>query len=245
MKQPHDPIASVIEHWRMRDAQVSAIAAAETVHVTDAATLEVASSASAKFVGEDGTSAVEYPAVLVQVEVVTFGNRTSEGQLIEGVSVAWFEIIKQLQRDPQFLYNIHWRKLEEIIAGAYEQEGWPEVVLTPRSGDQGRDVIATRPGVGSIRIIDQVKAYSPTHLVTADEVRSLLGVLSEHRNVSKGVITTSSGFAPGITKEATLTVFMPHRLELKDGKDLRQWLIDISSKKSDNFAMGRKQVSEE
>ncbi len=231
MKQPHDPIASLIEHWRIRDAQVSAIAAAETVHVTDAATLKVASAASAEFVGEDRTSTVEYPAVLVQADVVTFGNRTSEGQLIEGVSVTWFEIVKHLQRDPQFLYNIDWRKLEEIIAGAYEQDGWPEVVLTPRSGDRGRDVIATRPGVGSIRIIDQVKAYSPGHLVTADEVRSLLGALSEHRNVSKGVITTSSRFAPGITKEATLTAFMPHRLELKDGEDLRQWLLGISSRR--------------
>ncbi|MBI2360629.1 MAG: restriction endonuclease [Deltaproteobacteria bacterium] len=71
--------------------------------------------------------------------------------------------------------SIDWRKLEEIIAGAYEREGWPEVVLTPRSGDRGRNVIATKPGIGSIRIIDQVKAYAPDHPVTADEVRAVLG----------------------------------------------------------------------
>jgi len=28
------------------------------------------------------------------------------------------------------------------------------------------------------------------------------------------------------------TAFMPHRLELKDGQDLCQWLVDILSKKS-------------
>ncbi len=37
--------------------------------------------------------------------------------------------------------------LEKRIAGAYERAGYPEVVLTPRSGDAGRDIIATKPGV--------------------------------------------------------------------------------------------------
>jgi restriction system protein len=94
------------------------------------------------------------------------------------LAVPWFEIIAQLEHDPEFLFKIPWRKLEEIIAGAYVRAGWPDVVLTPRSGDRGRDVIATRPGICSIRIVDQVKAYKPGLLVKADEVRSLLGVLA-------------------------------------------------------------------
>ena len=72
--------------------------------------------------------------------------------------------------------------------------GWPEVILTPRSGDHGSDIIASKPGIGSIRIIDQVKAYSDRHRVSADEVRSILGVLSADLNVSKGIITTTSMF---------------------------------------------------
>lgn len=62
---------------------------------------------------------------------------------------------------------------EEIIAGAYQKAGFDEVTLTSRSGDFGRDVIAVKHGLGTIRIIDQVKAYSPNRLVTADDVRSL------------------------------------------------------------------------
>ena len=147
--------------------------------------------------------------------------------MVRGVSIPWFEIVKLLERDPQFMYTIPWRKLEEIFAGAYERAGYPEVVLTPRSGDRGRDVIATKPGVGSIRIVDQVKAYAPEYSVSADEVRSLLGVLEVERNVSKGVITTTSQFAPGIFKDVGLRAFMPHRLELKDGRQLAAWLISL------------------
>lgn len=38
--------------------------------------------------------------------------------------------------------------------------------LTPLSGDKGRDVVATKHGIGSIRIFDQVKGYRVSHLVT-------------------------------------------------------------------------------
>lgn len=171
------------------------------------------------------------PDVLIQATIVTFGAKTSEGQLIAGVAVPWFEIVRHLQRDPAFLYRIHWRQLEELIAGAYERDGWPDVILTPRSGDGGRDVIASKPGVGSIRILDQVKAYDAGHLVKAEEVRAMLGVLEAEQNVSKGLITTSSSFAPGISADARLKRFMPFRLELKDGQELLKWLGELANKR--------------
>jgi len=172
----------------------------------------------------------DYPAVLLRAVVVNLGDQTDDGPLVEGVSVAWFEIVKELARDADFLFKVPWRKLEELIAGAYERDGWPEVVLTPRSGDRGRDVIATKPGIGSIRIFDQVKAYAPGHRVAADEVRSLLATLEVERNVSKGVLTTSSEFAPGILKNSGLAGFMPNRLELKDGASLLRWLSEIAGR---------------
>ena len=54
-------------------------------------------------------------------------------------------------------------KWEEMIAGAYSRAGFDEVILTPRSGDYGRDVIAIRKGIGCIKIIGSVKAYKPGH----------------------------------------------------------------------------------
>src|SRR5437868_3825685 len=97
--------------------------------------------------------------------VLTFGAADQEGRIVEAVSLPWFDILELLQRDPDAAYQFDSRVWEEIIAGAYTRAGFDEVILTPRSGDKGRDVIATKSGVGSIRIFDQVKAYMPGHLV--------------------------------------------------------------------------------
>jgi restriction system protein len=173
-------------------------------------------------------SVVVYPDVLLQAAVVSLGSSTREGSIVETVAPAWFEILKLLDQDPDFLFKVPWRKLEEIVAGAYERAGC-DVVLTPRSGDRGRDVIATRPGIFSVRIVDQIKAYQPGHVVTADEVRSMLGVLQVDRNVSKGLVTTTSHFAPGIEKDSGLSAFIPYRLELKNGDQLRKWLVTLAT----------------
>ena len=167
------------------------------------------------------------PDLLIQTAIVVPGTRTDEGQLIQAVSIPWVEIINELERNPEFLLKFDWRKVEEIVAAAYKKGGF-EVILTPRSGDRGRDVVATKPGIGSIRIIDQVKKYAPNYRVKADDVRALLGVLEAEQNVSKGIITTTSQFAPGIYKDERLNAFMPYRLELKDGKALREWLIGLA-----------------
>lgn len=232
MTTQNDPIASLIQHWRTRHAKT--ITAAGSITPRGSVKLQVIRPTSIPSEEQVGTpQVITYPDVLLQASIITLGDKTKEGQLIQGVSVAWFEIIKQLEQDPNFLFQIGWRKLEEIIAGAYERAGWVEVILTPRSGDRRRDIIATKPGIGSVRIIDQVKAYARGHRVTADEVRSVLGVLTVDQNVSKGVITTSSEFAPGIFEDPGLKAFMPYRLELKDGSQLRRWLIELSSEDSE------------
>ena len=222
-------IASLIEDWQSNAKRTYGINPSGSISLSGSLHNQVIRPVGIPSEEAFGEPAViSYPDILLQAAVVVLGDKTSEGHLIQGVSIPWFEIIKQLKRDPDFLFQIPWRKLEEIIAGAYEQEGWPDVILTPRSNDGGRDVIATKPGFGSIRIIDQVKAYRPGHKVTADEVRAILGVLSADLSVSKGVITTSSTFAPGILEDSKLKAFMPYRLELKNGKELRQWLINIA-----------------
>ena len=111
---------------------------------------------------------------------------------------------------------------------AYLQSGY-EVVLTPRSNDQGRDVIATKQGIGCIRIFDQVKAYKPPHVVTADEVRSMIGVIAGDQNVSKGVITTTSFFAPEVEEAKNIKPFIPYRLELRPRDATIRWLTSLVS----------------
>ena len=125
-------------------------------------------------------------------------------------------------------FQIPPRMWEEMIAAAFDQEGYDEVTLTPRSKDRGRDVIAVKRGIGCIRIIDSVKAYKPSHLVKHDDVRALLGVLSGDPKASKGIVTTTSDFAPGIATDPLIAPFVPTRLELMNGEILKRWLTTLS-----------------
>lgn len=172
----------------------------------------------------------QVPGVLLQ-SVVTRGEKTDEGVVIEAVTTPWFKIVELIERDPNAVYQLDCWKWEDMIAGAYRENGF-HVILTPRSGDKGRDVIATRPGLISIRIFDQVKAYTPGHLVDANDVRALHGVLDLERNVSKGIITTTTDFAPGIYTDKRLCELMPHRLDLRPKAKLIEWLAQTSAQRS-------------
>jgi restriction system protein len=164
---------------------------------------------------------------LLRQTVLEFGEITDEGRLIEVVTIGWFEIIEAFIKNPRLMYEVDWRKLEEIVGGAYDKAGYT-VTLTPRSGDHGRDIIAEKKesSFGAIRVIDQVKRYSGDHLVTADEVRAMIGVLDGSRS-TKGFVTTTSDFAPKIWTDPFITPFMPARLELINGPDLLKKLDDI------------------
>jgi len=162
--------------------------------------------------------------------VVTVGPQNPDGRLITALAPAWFEIVRMLSKNRQALYQINWRTLEEIIAGAYSRAGFEEVTLTPRSADGGRDVIAVKRGYCTVRILDSVKAYGPGRKVSAEEVRALWGVVDlEH--ASKGVLSTTADFAPGILRDPLLRDLMPNRLELINGSLLVDRLIDLARSK--------------
>jgi restriction system protein len=166
---------------------------------------------------------------LTLMAVLELGEKVEDGMIVKVVTEPWWQILEILDRDPRAAFEIPSRTWEEIIAGAYEQAGFDEVILTPRSGDLGRDVIATKNGFGSIRLFDQVKAYAPGNLVTADEVRAMAGILQG--NVSKGVVTTTSMFAPKLLEDRIIGPLIPHRVELRDGQGLRQWLDEVRAQR--------------
>lgn len=152
----------------------------------------------------------------------------SEGLLIRSYGNLWLTIAKQLGDDWSIAFQITPEKWEEIIAGAFSVAGY-SVVLTPRSGDLGRDVIATKDGVGSIRILGSVKAYKPGHLVTRAHVQEMLGVVSVDPKATKGIITTTSDFAPKLLSDPNLAAIIPYRLELMNGQNLQKWLRELAN----------------
>jgi restriction system protein len=173
------------------------------------------------------------PEVLLESTIIRYGEKTEEGTLVTSAAAAWFEIRKQIELDPGFRFEFAEspRKFEEFIAGTYVESQFDEVTVTPRSGDKGRDVIAVKSGFYSQRILDQVKAYSAHRLVTHDEVRALAGVVSLDTNTSKGMITTTADFQPGIWSE--FENLMPYRLQLRNGEFLLKLLKGLNSANGD------------
>jgi restriction system protein len=171
---------------------------------------------------------IQEPQFLIKT-LLHFDSTTDEGQIVRAVAIPWFEIIERLIKDPREAFQISDRMWEEIIAGAYEQSGFDKVILTPRSGDYGRDVIAEKKGLGTIRIIDQVKAFAPHRKVDANDVRALVGVLHGD-GASKAFLTTTSDFAPGLRTDPLVTPFIPSKLELVNGDKLIQRLVELRRK---------------
>ena len=169
----------------------------------------------------------ELPLILLQ-GTIGRGGKTAEGTLGEAVAPPWFEIIRLLQQNPALAYQLGPEKWEEMVAGAYERAGFDRVTLTPRSGDHGRDVIAERTGWGAIRIVDQVKAYKPGHLVTANDVRAL-GFVLQQDEAAKGFVTTTSDFAPRIGDDPFISPWLGSRIELVNGTRLLRLLGDLAT----------------
>ncbi len=167
------------------------------------------------------------PTVLLKTTLVQLGDKTPDGQLIQAPTATWFEISRHLNIDPAFRFEFSSNptKFEEFLAGAYKLQGWDAVTLTPRSGDKGRDVIAITTGLSALKVLDQAKANRASNLVTQNDVRAIFGVLALDQNASKGVITTTSDFAPGVTEEFGQA--MPYRLETRNGEQFLDWIKRI------------------
>jgi restriction system protein len=171
----------------------------------------------------------DIPSLVIQGLIVPETN-VSEGILVKSFSLAWLEVAQKLGRDWSLAMQLTPRQWEEMVAGAFDKASY-RVVLTPSSGDYGRDLIATKSGTGAVRLLGSVKRYAPDHRVDAEACRSLLGVLNMDPNATKGIITTTSEFAPGVYTDPSIAPAVPYRLELKDGKQLQEWLNELSSAK--------------
>jgi restriction system protein len=170
-------------------------------------------------------------AELVLSGVIVPTTKTAEGVLVESTSLVWVAIAELLKNDWSAAFRIPPHTWEEIIAGAFHRQGF-SVTLTPRSGDGGKDVIAVKPGIGSMRILGSVKAYSPGHLVARAHVHEMLGVVGSDPAATKGIIATTSDFAPRLLDDPKIAAHVPYKLELMNGERLQTWLAELATKTS-------------
>ncbi|WP_054132011.1 restriction endonuclease [Novosphingobium sp. AAP1] len=180
-----------------------------------------------KLITPDERRQLENLSLLTKALVIP-QRHVKQGALIKANTVMWHAIVDVLKRDWTEAYRMPPHKFEELIAGAFERDGYSNVVLTPRSGDDGRDVIATTSGPGCVKVIASVKRYAAHHDVRYDDVRALLGVMMGEPDASKGMIITTSRFPKDLPEKEQFKPFIPTRLELMDGKGTLDWLSRLS-----------------
>jgi restriction system protein len=173
---------------------------------------------------------IALPELALQTVIHRLGS-TPDGHLVEAVLTPWIRLLASLKSDPNAMYQISPRELEELIAAAYDLAGFDEVILTPRSGDRGRDVIATKKGVVQVRVLDQAKRYAHGHEVSYDAIRAFLFVLAADR-ASKGFITTTSCFPPNLMTDQFIAPKIGNQLELIDGSKLVARLEELAGSQS-------------
>lgn len=215
---------ALIATWRRRRDQQFIAAVANSSGRSEV--IAISEVATAELTGHAPNVVVSFPEILVGAVLIEKGRQGPDGDFIVAVTPLFRRFLRELDRDANALYRLDPRQFEELIAGAYEEAGCEEVVLTPRSGDRGRDVIATSRLFGTVRILDQVKLFAPHRPVEANDVRALNGVLGLDQGASKGIITTTSTFAPGVYDE--FRPLMPGRIFLRDGGELRRWLHEMT-----------------
>src|SRR5215212_11454036 len=144
---------------------------------------------------------------------------------IQAISVPWLEIVEIIHQDPRSVYMASPEKWEDIIAAAFTKAGFEQVRLALRPNSRDKDVIASKKSLGTIRIVESMKAYRPGRLVRAADLRTMWGIMQVDRT-SIGIITTNSDFVPRMRYEPFILEYLPSRLELINGEHLLTILED-------------------
>lgn len=134
--------------------------------------------------------------------------------------------LDRVVRNPQLMRQFSGRKFEEFVATLVDELGFEDVVLTPPSRDQGRDVLAVKRirGIAVLYAFECKRYEKPVGPVVA---RALLGtIVHEATRANKGVLVTTSRF----TRATTKFILTEPRLDGKDYDGLVGWLHEYASK---------------
>ncbi len=143
------------------------------------------------------------------------------------VDFAPFSLLDEVLRNSQAMHKLSSRDFEGFIATLVERLGFEDVVLTPRSGDKGRDVLATKRVHGiSILCAFECKRYAPDRPVGPEIMRALLGtILHGATRAAKGILVTTSTFTSGARKY----IVTEPSLDGRDFDGIVDWLHEYGS----------------
>lgn len=139
-----------------------------------------------------------------------------------------FRLIHAILHDPRHMHNLTPRQFEEFIAEVVGHLGFSNIILTPPSGDGGRDVIASNEVNGiPITFFFECKKYAEGNKVQLDTLRALLGTVAHHATEANiGVLVTTSKF----TKGCKDLIMSECRLDGKDYNGLLGWVGELKKK---------------
>jgi restriction system protein len=130
------------------------------------------------------------------------------------------EVLRMLRLNPDRWYRLPPRKFEEAVAELLTRLGY-RIELTPVSADGGFDMYAAKKdSLGEFLFLVECKRFLPPSKVGVGVVRSLQGVLSDHRATGAAIVTTSFFTAGAKAFEHRFQ----HQLKLHDYIALQKWL---------------------
>ena len=203
------------------------------LQVTDLVRRLNASIDSAAFIGEleldpaeDGDESNPIPTEQLETKLVTLASPETMAAL-RAVEFAPIAALDQALRQPETMLAMDARSFEAFVAALVDRLGFDDVVLTPKSRDHGRDVLATKRVHGlSILFAFECKRYSANHPVGVAVARALLGtIVHGHSRANKGVLVTTSTF----TKGARSFILTEPALDGKDFDGLVGWLQELKT----------------
>jgi restriction system protein len=147
---------------------------------------------------------------------------SAERKLITDVRFVDDDLVEQLARAPEAVYDLPDRRFEELVAELLTRRGY-EVTLTPATRDGGKDMYAAKKDdLGSFLYLVECKRYAPDRPVGVGVVRALHGV-AQHERANAAIVMTTSFFTKPAQEFARE---LRSLMSLKDYFQLRDWLLN-------------------
>lgn len=166
-----------------------------------------------RLIGEfDGTDDSETDIEVAEFEPVY--ERFSLVQLLP------LRVLDAIAEQPELMRGLDPRDFEKLVAELLNSLGFENIILTPRSGDGGRDVLATKFTAG-IPLLFSFECKRYANKIGLDIMRGLLGSVAHGpTKANKGVLVTISSFTSG----ASDFIVSEPLVDGKDFNDLVGWL---------------------
>lgn len=135
-----------------------------------------------------------------------------DGDAVSGVGT-FDELVEQaLVRIEDQILRLDWEQMQELVAALLRALGY-RTVVSPAGPDRGKDIIASRDGLGfeRPRIVVEVK-HRKNDKMGAPDIRSFLG---GRHNEDRGLYVSTGGFSQDARYEADRATMPTHLLDLR------------------------------